>query len=219
VSEGKVVAGFFSFTEIHGDEHHSYNEWHMLDHMPEQFPLRGIVYGQRWVSTPACRAERIASEPRLDPIHYVTLYLMSEPLEETIREFYALGRHLHEVGRFHQHRTSHLSGAFGVTHSWAAARVLVSPEAVPYRPNRGIYVTVSSPGDVRPEIDVPGVAGTWTFTNEERSIAVAWLDDDPLSVARASGVALATTLAPSDASLDLAGPFETITPWKWDWFD
>jgi len=50
----KVRLGFFSFTEITDPgEHHSYNEWHQLDHMPEQFPLDGIAYGQRWVSTPS----------------------------------------------------------------------------------------------------------------------------------------------------------------------
>ena len=52
----KVRIGFFSFTEITDPaEHRSYNEWHQLDHMPEQFPLPGVVFGQRWVSTPACR--------------------------------------------------------------------------------------------------------------------------------------------------------------------
>ena len=59
---GKVRIGFFSFTEITDPaEHRSYNEWHMYDHMPEQFPIGGIVYGQRWVSTPACTANRAAS--------------------------------------------------------------------------------------------------------------------------------------------------------------
>jgi hypothetical protein len=214
-----VAAGFFSFTEIHDGEHRSYNEWHMLDHMPEQYPLPGIVYGQRWVSTPACRAERIASGRRLDPVHYVTLYLMSEPLDATIREFYDLGRHLHEVGRFHRHRTSHLSGAFGVTHAWSAPRVLVSPEAVPYRPNRGVYVVVASPGEARPVVETPGVAGVWTFGDDTRSIGVAWLDDDPLGVARVAGARLATALAPPGATLEFAGPFESITPWEWSWFD
>jgi len=48
MSDNKIRLGFFSFTEITDpNEHHSYNEWHQLDHMPEQFPLSGIVYGQR----------------------------------------------------------------------------------------------------------------------------------------------------------------------------
>ncbi len=89
----KFKIGFFSFTEITDPaEHHSYNEWHMLDHMPEQYPIPGIVYGQRWVSTPACRAARAVSGEQLDPVHYLTCYLMTEPVEETLKEFYEHGR-------------------------------------------------------------------------------------------------------------------------------
>jgi len=213
----KVVAGFFSFTEITDpNEHHSYNEWHMLDHMPEQYPLPGIVYGQRWVSTPACRAERAASGPRLDPIHYVTLYLMRDPLDETLRDFYRLGRELHEADRFHLHRTARLSGAFNVDEQRAASRVLISAAAVPYRPNRGVYVVVQDRS--RPATDLdrwcaqPGVAGAWSFADEDRRISVAWLDDDPRSIAPA--------LAPPDREgVEFAGPFETINPWQWTWFD
>ena len=59
----KFKIGFFSFTEITDpNEHHSYNEWHMLDHMPEQYPIAGIAYGQRWVSTPANAAARAVNE-------------------------------------------------------------------------------------------------------------------------------------------------------------
>ena len=111
----KVAYGFFSFTEVTDPaEHRSYNEWHQLDHLPEQFPLPGIVYGQRWVSTPACRAARVVSEPDLDPIHYVTCYLMAEPIDETLDEFFALGAELHRLDRFHQHRQAHLTGPFRV---------------------------------------------------------------------------------------------------------
>ena len=59
----KVRIGFFSFTEITDPtKHRAYNEWHQLDHMPEQFPIRGVAYGQRWVSTPACRDARAVDE-------------------------------------------------------------------------------------------------------------------------------------------------------------
>src|SRR3978361_649285 len=107
----KIRIGFFSFTEITDpDEHHSYNEWHMLDHMPEQYPLDGIAYGQRWVSTPACRAARLVSAPPAAAVPCRTLYLMSAPVERTLQEFMQLGRDLYKVGRFHLHRQSHLSG-------------------------------------------------------------------------------------------------------------
>ena len=45
------------FTEITpGGDHRAYNEWHQLDHMPEQFPIPGVAHGQRWVCSPACAA-------------------------------------------------------------------------------------------------------------------------------------------------------------------
>ena len=211
----KVKVGFFSFTEITDpNEHHAYNEWHMLDHMPEQYPLDGIAYGQRWVSTPACRAARAASGERLDPIHYVTLYLMTDPVDRTLREFMELGKHLREVDRFHLHRRACLSGPFRFAAAAAAPRVLISSEAVPYRPNRGVYVQVD-PGSAPVDLDQlcarPGVAGAWTFADDERTITVSWLDDDPLVVA--------AHFPPPGGRTEFAGPFESITPWKWDWFD
>jgi hypothetical protein len=214
----KIKVGFFSFTEITDpNEHRSYNEWHMLDHMPEQFPLDGIAWGQRWVSTPACRTARAVSGPRLDPIHYVTLYLVAEPVARTLDEFMQLGRDLYARGRFHRHRKAHLSGPFALVDIAVAPRVLISAEAVPYRPHQGIHVTVGEvggagePPDVRGLCTVPGVAGVWGFADAQHHVTVAWLDDAPLAVVDALG-------SPAPGVI-FAGPFETITPWQWDWFD
>jgi hypothetical protein len=52
------------------------------------------------------------------------------------------------------------------------------------------------------------------WTAGAHRITVCWLDDDALSVA--------PRLAPQPESAKnviFAGPFETITPWEWDWFD
>ena len=237
----KVAYGFFSFTEVTDPaEHRSYNEWHQLDHLPEQFPLRGIVYGQRWVSTPACRAARVVSEPDLDPIHYVTCYLMAEPIDETIDEFFALGAELRRLDRFHQQRQAHLTGPFRVAHARAAPRVLVSPAAVPFRAHRGIYVIVeetltAAELDAAAEaalIEIAGVAGCWSFATVDgmesrrwsagaRRVTVCWLDDDPIEVAlRLAPLVEARRARPGvDSAMTFAGPFETITPWQWDWFD
>jgi hypothetical protein len=222
--------GFFSFTEVTDPAaHHSYNEWHQLDHLPEQFPLPGIVYGQRWVSTPACRDARAVSGPDLDPIHYLTCYLMAEPIEETLDDFFALGAELHRLDRFHTDRRAHLTGPFRVGATAAAPRVLVSAAAVPYRAHRGVYAIVetlpAAGDDLGPALlAVPGVAGVWSFasvadmtsrrwTAGERRITMCWLDDDPLQVA--PWIAPVVTTRPTA----FAGPFETITPWQWDWFD
>ena len=245
--------GFFSFTEITDPaEHRSYNEWHQLDHMPEQFPLPGVAFGQRWVATPACRRARAVDGPLLGSVHYMTMYLMGEPIDHTLDEFLALGVRLRAEGRFHEARKSRLSGPLTVTGTWAAPRVKVSPEAVPYRPNRGIFVVVNdrhtasgpleSPSGppwaaaddddgafARRLLDVNGVAGAWSFATDSRfdryrwrpgnrSVVVCFLDDDPVAVSGALGERTRAH-ADSGAQVVFAGPFETITPWRWDWFD
>jgi hypothetical protein len=253
----KVEIGFFSFTEVTDPkEHRSYNEWHQLDHLPEQIPLPGVVHGQRWVSTPACRRARVAAAPPLDRVQYLTLYLMSGPEAPVVERFRNWGERLSELGRFHRHRVSHLSGAFLFLKAYAAPRVLISPEAIPYRPCRGLHVTVTEPigrPDAPPDplledyaqwldrvrlrdlLTVPGVAGVWTFVGRStrfhdaadgRRITVAYLDDDPLAVAERL-VEKERTWARQGKTQDwsrairiaYSGPFETITPWQWDWFE
>ncbi len=231
----KIKVGFFSFTEVTDpNEHHAYNEWHQLDHMPEQYPLDGIAFGQRWVSTPACRAARAVSEPPLDAIHYTTLYLMTDPIERTLHEFMQLGRDLHAVDRFHLHRKAWLSGPFPFRGSAVAPRVLISPEAVPYRPNLGVYVEVEEmadePTDPADEERIrtahlgalcaqSGVAGAWAFADERRRVTVTWLDAPPLEVVERLAPIVARRRAESTGRTVFAGPLETITPWQWDWFD
>jgi len=233
----KVAAGFFSFTEItEPAEHRAYNEWHQLDHLPEQFPLPGIVFGQRWVSTPELRQRRVVSAPPLDGVHYMTLYLMAEPLLGTMADFRALAERMREEGRFHQHRRARLTGLFQVATTMAAPRIRVSAAAVPYRPNRGVYVIVErcagsrDPGAQEHELEefceVHGVAGAWSFTPpdpEELSpwrsgdlcITVCWLDADVPGTADRLGQIV--TRRPPEALL--AGGFQTIVAGEWDWFE
>jgi hypothetical protein len=225
----KISHGFFSFTEVTDPgAHAAYNAWHQLDHLPEQFPLPGIVHGQRWVSTPACRAARAVSGAALDPIHYVTCYLMAEPIHQTLDDFFALGGELHRADRFFAARRARLTGPLRVSGTEAAPRVLVSAAAVPFRPHRGVYVVVEEPAPddlAGALLAQPGVAGVWSFSTDPdltsrrwtagaRHITVAWLDDDALEVAER--VAPVVIRRPGVA---FAGPFETIIPWQWDWFE
>jgi hypothetical protein len=197
--------------------------------MPEQYPLDGIAYGQRWVSTPACRAARAVSEQPLDSIHYMTLYLMTEPVERTLREFRQLGTDLRAAGRFHLHRRAQLSGPFSLGGIAAAPRVLISADAVPYRPNLGVYVTVEDNGRERGAADrnaylralcaQPGVAGAWDFADAERRVTVAWLDAPPLDLSDRLDSIMTNPTEASGGRIVFAGPMETITPWQWTWFD
>jgi hypothetical protein len=218
----KATFGFVSFTEVEPGEHRSYNEWHLFDHLPEQLPLAGIVWGQRWVLTPALR-ERGVAQPPLDRIHYVTLYLLAEPIEQTLAEFRALAQTLRELGRFHEHRRSHLFGPLAVE-SWRSTDpAVISAEAVPFRPCTGVHVRLER-ADERSgwsAADLPGVVGTWTFTGhpelsppELRPLRAtwSWLDGDPaVTAAAAAPLAADPAFEATLATVDPAGP--------WDWFD
>jgi len=73
------------------------------------------------------------------------------------------------------------------------------------------------------------VAGAWSFVASaepgrwkpgRRRVTTCFLDAPPLAVAERLG-ALVHSSAWGHQGLVvlLAGPFETITPWCWDWFD
>ena len=211
---GNVAYGFVSFTEVESGHHRDYNEWHLFDHMPEQFPLPGIVFGQRWVLTPSLRAASHAEAP-LDRVHYVTLYLMSEPITATLVAFMDLAQELRAAGRFHEHRASHLSGALRLLTTSAADHALVRPDAIPYRPHRGVHVRIG--GEPVPT-DTPGVAGTWNFYGDEHApvglidqdVSWSWLDGDPNALAAPLGQSGAAFSATFDC-VPTFGP--------WDWFD
>lgn len=240
----RVTAGFFSMSHhaTSGDDR-PYLEWHQLDHMPEQYLLPGIVLGQRWASTAACRKARLVATATWAPVEHVVCYLMGEPLAQTVDDFFALGRHLADVGRFPLALPSRYVGCLGVVEAHAAARVLVSAEVVPFRPHRGIYLIVEevagTPGRggaaQRPQAEslpalhtVPGVAGTWTFatgdairsprfTTGEYRMTVCYLDDEPAAVGERIGSVLASADHPP-ADIVLAAPFESMMRWDWDRF-
>ena len=96
------------------------------------------------------------SEAPLDPIHYMTLYLMTEPVERTLREFMQLGRDLHAVGPVPPAPAGAALGPVPVRATRRSRRgCSISAEAVPYRPNLGVYVEVeelaaSDGGDAAP---------------------------------------------------------------------
>jgi hypothetical protein len=135
----------------------------------------------------------------------------------------------------------------------AAPRVLVSAEAVPYRPNRGVYVVVRE-GATIPEggraapgatlrgtegdegrlddalLAAEGVAGTWTFSTDgrfdrhgwrpgDKTVTVSYLDAEPLAVAPGLGALVRAQPDQDHRPVLFAGPLETITPWRWGWFD
>jgi hypothetical protein len=139
----KIKVGVFSLSHhaTSGDDR-PYLEWHQLDHMPEQYLLPGLLFAQRWASTPACRAARAAEVDDWAKVANVVCYLMGNPVDETLNEFFTLGRALAEMGRFSQALPSQFLGGLRLLEAQAAPRTLISDDVVPFRPNRGIYLVV-----------------------------------------------------------------------------
>ncbi len=142
----RVKVGFFSFTQSSptGDDR-PYLSWHQLDHMPEQYRLPGLVLGQRWRSSAACRRARGAEADGWSAVEHVVCYLMGDPVDQTVDDFLALGRELAAAGRYSQVMPSRYRGALRLLGTCAAPRALVSPEVVPFRPYRGVYMVVEEP--------------------------------------------------------------------------
>ena len=234
----RAEAGFFSFTEVEAGAHRSYNEWHLFDHLPEQYALPGIVGGQRWVLTPALAASAGAKATApLNRVHYVTLYLLAEPLDVTLTDFFHHGSALAKADRFHQQRTSHLAGALRVESAHAAPAALVQPGVVPFRPGTGVHVRLEdagagpSPSDLADAVlGVAGVAGVWTFAGAVPDdgptaglrLTCAWLDGDPSTVDAALTAALPPP-APDQGGTSgptFAGTLAAIDPHApFGWFD
>jgi len=209
-----VESGLVAFTQVPDGDHRGYNAWHQLDHLPEVHTVPGIVRGERWVASPACRAAAPVAGDDYAAADYFTLYLLAAPTADALAGIGRLSAELDAAGRTFTDRRSVYNGVLPVTATAAAPRVGVKPAAVPFRPATGVLVVVDDPGCDPPELTgVGGVAGAWAFADGDRRVTVAWLDDDPVAVAhRAAEV-------PAVAKARHAAPYAAIVPGAWDWFD
>ncbi len=133
-----------------------------------------------------------------------------------------------------------LLGGFVPAGACAAARVSVSPEVVPFRPNTGAYLVLEEPpapevadayrawltdGHLPALVEVDGVAGAWWFTpGEVRTdrldasglwLTMLYLDGDPVDVARALADQLRGRWGEWGLTPALAAPFVAVRPWAW----
>jgi hypothetical protein len=233
----KVAAMSLSASSTDGDDA-PYLEWHGLDHMPEQYQIPGLLWGQRWASTPACRAARAVQSQRFAPTNHIVQYLMGEPVEAVMDEWFTLGAELGDVGRFPYRLPSVLLAAFDVASCHVAKRASVTPEIVPYRPNRGVYLAIELPSErgvpaawedehIEGLLAIDGVAGLWSMTANSTlrtdrldttgyQANVVYLDRDPVTVAPEVTEVFRARWQDSAIAPELAAPFETVRPWEWD---
>jgi hypothetical protein len=176
---------FFSFITLRNADaagHRSYNEWHQLDHRPENLALPGVAWGDRWARPPGYRSQSDVST-NLSEVDYVAMYWFRKPVEDALATWDTLGELSFQWGRgpLLPGVERPLLGFFTPVKGYAAPSALVSPAAIPYRPNRGLHLTLTrfpdphSPGVhelfrwqdrvlTPAELELPGVAGIWAFS-------------------------------------------------------
>ena len=177
---------YFSLSEITNPaKHRDHNEWHQLDHQPENLLLPGVALGSRWVRSPDCAAASTGTADDYKKSHYGIMYWFREPMTETLDDFFALSERSFQWGRSPQVGWTRrpMRGFFAPVKGYVAPRVRVSVEALPYRPVKAVLITLSnlrgSEADKTDtlrwydEVRIPellqckGVAGAWTFAADE----------------------------------------------------
>ena len=191
----------------------AYLEWHGLDHLPEQYSIPSIVHGQRWVSTPECRAVRASGDAALDATDHVVQYLFGDPVAPALDRFFALGAELREAGRMPLRLPPVELAAYALAEQESR---LVRPGVLAWRPCRGVYLIVSEAPVAVPAAD--GIAGVWRYEGGSfharlrdtsgRHLTVCYLDGDPAEV----GAAITSSL--SGPAL-LGAPFVSVIPYEW----
>lgn len=167
-----IQAAFVSLSGgAEGGDDEAYLRWHLLDHLPEQYSIPGLRLGTRWRADEECIALRWVASDALAPVRHAVAYLMTDPLDDTLREFVALAGRLRDEGRFPHRATSHLLGAYELERADASPAAVVSAAALPFRPHRGVLLLVESAGpapDVSTLLAVDGVAGVMSFRSGQR---------------------------------------------------
>ena len=231
--DGEVTTVFVSLSardpEGRDDE---YLRWHSLDHRPEQHRLADLRGSLRFVSTPACRAARAASDERYDATDHVMTYLFVD--SSACDRFLALGHALASAGRMPMRLPSVEMDAYTVVGKAAAARVVAGADVIPWRPALGVYLLIEDgAADAGSLIDVDGVAGVWWARSGGDESPAAWsrtggddvtprqatycfLDDDPVAVAERLRPILEQRWADAELTPRLAAPFFAVVPHAWD---
>ena len=205
--------------------------WHLFDHIPEQFRVPGVRNGQRWVSTPECRAARFAPSAPYDAADYVVQYLFAEPAPQAVAAFAQLGKALGRAGRFIRSRQPVLaSGGFGIQGMRASSRGALGAAVLPWYPASGIFLSVETAAEADPAAgmetlsrlaDVEGVAGAWRYGPAQRDLSplrtdlgiaatVFYLYDDPLAVAGRLRDAVEREWSRAGAEGRFASPFYIV---------
>lgn len=199
----------FRLTAVSGrDAHRRENELQELYHRPELLAQPGVAWGERWVRDEACAA--LSSGLSFD---YCAAWWLRAPALASAEAFdghFGRAAHLGLDGG----AESKLDEFMVPLKGYVRREPLVSEQALPFRPNTGVYLIVSRfrrHHDVESEdifrwydqvripdmLDCPGAAGAWSFAQRNLysplrdmseptlRMLLFYLDGDPLAFAAA----------------------------------
>ncbi len=172
---------FVSLTDGGSEEHRAYNEWHQLDHRPENLALPGVAWGDRWKRGADLKQLGEAAATHADT-DYVAMYWFRDPIKESMRAWDRLGEDSFQWGRgpLIPGVERRMLAFFKPVKGYVSRSSLVGPEVIAYRPQRGLWLNVTSEAEPHSAatharhaytdrvrmptlMEVDGVAGAWTF--------------------------------------------------------
>ena len=192
-------------------QHQAYNASQQLVLQPEIRALPGIAWADRWVHSPQCAAQQNGGDPTLARIHYADMTWFRAPTEIGLRGVNDTRDRALQLGEPVSSAwiEQSLHGLFVPLKGYAHPRVLVAADALPFRPARGVFLSVSrfARRDADAEaayhwydsvripdlLECRGAAGAWSFATADvfrpdrdivapvLRIVLVYLDDDPLA--------------------------------------
>ncbi|OFJ52980.1 hypothetical protein [Mycolicibacterium grossiae] len=223
---GDVTTLFVSMATRHPQGRDAeYLRWHTLDHRPEQHRLTAVRASLRLVSTPECRAARLAGDARFDAVDHVMTYFFTDP--SGMQPFLDLSAALGAAGRKLALLPPVERGVYDVAAKAAAGRARIGADVLPWWPVRGAFLILgleSLPAAALLEVD--GVIGVWSATTRAvparlasapagRHLAYCFLDDDPVAVAARLAPVLDRHTAETGTAPLFAAPFHPVVPHEW----
>jgi hypothetical protein len=138
-----------------------FNAWYDLDHMPEVIALPGVISAQRYYAEDNLFPFRTSRDdaPPIGQARFCNLYLLGDAdLAAAQARMGELGKRLQAEKRLFRHCQIAFSNTYRLIHTYAAKRIKVSADALPYIGHRGLQVAM---GSVPNPADIPEATEWW----------------------------------------------------------
>jgi hypothetical protein len=160
----KVHGVMMVFTDVpRGPDEEKFNLWYDLDHLPEALAVEGMLTGRRYHAEDAImqyRSDKLENAPPIGQARYCAMYLLGDPDIGAFKaRIAAWGERLYSDPSRKQNFGKAVSVTFHrLVHAYAATRIKVSADALPYLSHRGLQVAM---GHVPDPKDIPEATEWW----------------------------------------------------------